>query len=93
MLVGTKFDLFYTQEDAVKAPMIKKARKFAKSMKAPLVFVASSHGINVSKLFKLVRACRPLHCAAPRTRPARRATGLLPRRGRALHHFRENRGQ
>ena len=54
ILVGTKFDAFYGQEDADKAPIIKKARKYAKSMRAPLVFVSSSHGINVSKLFKLV---------------------------------------
>lgn len=54
ILVGTKFDSFYGLDDAAKAPIIKKARKYAKSMRAPLVFVSSSHGINVSKLFKLV---------------------------------------
>jgi GTP-binding protein of the ras superfamily involved in termination of M-phase len=30
------------------------ARKFAKAMKAPLIFCSASHGINVLKLFKLV---------------------------------------
>ena len=30
------------------------ARKFAKAMKAPIVFCSASHGINVIKLFKLV---------------------------------------
>ncbi|CAE7921055.1 spg1 [Symbiodinium sp. KB8] len=54
-LVGTKFDEFYeSSDDTHKAKMIKKARKFSKAMKAPLAFVSSSHGINVSKLFKLV---------------------------------------
>ena len=45
-------------EEEQRKPIIKKARKFAKSMKAPLVFVAASHGINVSKLFKLVSVRR-----------------------------------
>lgn len=61
-LVGTKFDEFYeSSDDTHKAKMIKKARKFSKAMKAPLAFVSSSHGINVSKLFKLVRCGSALH--------------------------------
>ena len=32
------------------------ARKFAKAMKAPLVFTSATHSINVQKLFKVVLA-------------------------------------
>lgn len=46
-LVGTKFDAFYTLERAVQEETTAQARKFAKAMKAPLVFVSASHGINV----------------------------------------------
>lgn len=32
------------------------ARKFAKAMKAPLVFTSATHSVNVQKLFKVVLA-------------------------------------
>jgi len=34
----------------------KTARKYAKAMKAPLIFSSASHSINVQKLFKIVLA-------------------------------------
>lgn len=30
------------------------ARKFAKAMKAPLIYSSSSHSVNVQKIFKIV---------------------------------------
>lgn len=53
-LVGTKYDLFYALEEGERAETLALARKYAKAMKAPLVFCSASHGINVQKLFKLV---------------------------------------
>ena len=54
VLVGTKFDLFYTSDKADQAETLKQARKYAKAMKAPLIFSSASHGINIQKMFKLV---------------------------------------
>lgn len=34
----------------------KLARKYAKAMKAPLIFSSASHSINVQKMFKIVLA-------------------------------------
>jgi len=53
-LVGTKYDLFYALDEAERTETLALARKYAKAMKAPLVFCSASHGINVQKLFKLV---------------------------------------
>mmetsp|Transcript_645 Transcript_645/g.2151 ORF Transcript_645/g.2151 Transcript_645/m.2151 type:complete len:247 (+) Transcript_645:278-1018(+) len=57
-LVGTKFDLFSTQPTERQESTVAHARKYAKGMRAPLVFTSSSHSINVQKLFKLVLAQR-----------------------------------
>lgn len=55
ILVGTKFDLMYSSMDALEQQeVVTQARKYAKAMKAPLIFCSSSHGINVLKLFKLI---------------------------------------
>jgi Gtp-binding protein of the ras superfamily involved in termination of M-phase len=35
---------------------LRQARKFAKAMKAPLVFTSATHSVNVQKLFKVVLA-------------------------------------
>lgn len=53
-LVGTKFDTFVRTEAAEQEAVIKQARKYAKAMKAPLIFTSASVGINVQKIFKLV---------------------------------------
>lgn len=37
-----------------KADITKNARKFAKAMKAPLIFCSAQHSINVQKIFKIV---------------------------------------
>jgi len=37
-----------------KKEITKQARRFAKAMKAPLIFCSSSHSINIQKIFKIV---------------------------------------
>mmetsp|Transcript_21116 Transcript_21116/g.61632 ORF Transcript_21116/g.61632 Transcript_21116/m.61632 type:complete len:209 (-) Transcript_21116:438-1064(-) len=55
-LVGTKYDVFITLPQDQQEEIDKQARKFAKAMKAPLVFTSATHSINVQKLFKVVLA-------------------------------------
>jgi len=55
-LVGTKFDVFTTLPQDQQDEIDKQARKFAKAMKAPLVFTSATHSVNVQKLFKVVLA-------------------------------------
>jgi len=54
VLVGTKFDLFSTFPPEEQEDITKQARRFAKAMKAPLIFSSTSHSINVQKIFKIV---------------------------------------
>ena len=54
-LVGTKYDLFvknFTQKE--QESVTKMARKYAKAMKAPLIFSSASHSININKIFKII---------------------------------------
>jgi len=53
-LIGTKYDYFagFSSED--QEDISKQARRFAKAMKAPLIFCSTAHSINVQKIFKLV---------------------------------------
>ena len=53
-LVGTKFDYFATMKDEDKEEITNQARRFAKAMKAPLIFCSASHSINIHKIFKIV---------------------------------------
>jgi GTP-binding protein of the ras superfamily involved in termination of M-phase len=53
-LVGTKFDLYTTLPPEEMEEIDKLARKYAKAMKAPLIFSSASHSINVQKAFKIV---------------------------------------
>jgi len=54
LLVGTKYDYFANMKAEEKTEITNQARKFAKAMKAPLIFCSSSHSINVQKIFKIV---------------------------------------
>jgi len=54
LLVGTKYDYFANMKAEEKTEITNQARKFAKAMKAPLIFCSSSHSINVQKIFKVV---------------------------------------
>ncbi|KXS21324.1 small GTPase [Gonapodya prolifera JEL478] len=53
-LIGTKFDQFSAFPREEQEDITKQARKFAKAMKAPLIFCSTSHSINVQKIFKIV---------------------------------------
>mmetsp|Transcript_23996 Transcript_23996/g.42301 ORF Transcript_23996/g.42301 Transcript_23996/m.42301 type:complete len:269 (-) Transcript_23996:109-915(-) len=53
-LIGTKYDIFATLPHEEQKEITKQARKFARAMKATLIFSSSSHSINVQKVFKLI---------------------------------------
>ncbi|KAJ3037382.1 septum-promoting GTP-binding protein 1 [Rhizophlyctis rosea] len=53
-LIGTKYDHFANFPREEQEEITKQARKFAKAMKAPLIFCSTSHSINVQKIFKIV---------------------------------------
>ncbi|KAL6074261.1 Ras GTPase tem1 [Balamuthia mandrillaris] len=55
-LIGTKYDLFANFPKEEQEDITKQARKFAKAMKAPLVFSSAHASINVQKIFKIVLA-------------------------------------
>jgi len=53
-LVGTKFDHFVNFPKEDQEEISKQARKFARAMKASLIFSSTSHSINIQKIFKIV---------------------------------------
>lgn len=53
-LVGTKFDLFANLPEEDQEEISRQAKRFAKAMKASLIFCSTSHSINVQKIFKIV---------------------------------------
>eukprot|EP00753_Platysulcus_tardus_P004688 PLAT12581.1.p1 GENE.PLAT12581.1~~PLAT12581.1.p1 ORF type:complete len:296 (+),score=108.17 PLAT12581.1:37-888(+) len=66
-LIGTKYDYFagFAPED--QRDITKQAMKFAKAMKAPLIFTSASHSVNVQKIFKLVLSkVFDLRCTIPK---------------------------
>jgi|EP00769_Ergobibamus_cyprinoides_P003532 GTP-binding protein of the ras superfamily involved in termination of M-phase len=56
ILVGTKFDYFVGFPPEEQADVVRTARRYAKAMKAPIIFSSTSHSINVNKIFKVVLA-------------------------------------
>ena len=52
--MGTKYDIYTTLPPEEIEEIDKLARKYAKAMKAPLIFSSASHSINVQKMFKIV---------------------------------------
>eukprot|EP00762_Andalucia_godoyi_P004370 ANDGO_08177.mRNA.1 Septum-promoting GTP-binding protein 1 len=53
-LIGTKYDVFAEMPAKEQEDITDQARKYAKVMKAPLIFCSASHAINVQKIFKIV---------------------------------------
>lgn len=53
-LVGTKYDMFISLPPEDQEEITRQAKRFAKAMKASLVFSSTSHSINVQKIFKIV---------------------------------------
>ncbi|KAK0559216.1 Ras GTPase tem1, partial [Tilletia horrida] len=65
-LVGTKYDQFATFSQEEQEEITKQARKFARAMKAPLIFSSTSHSINVQKIFKIILSkAFDLKCTIP----------------------------
>lgn len=65
-LVGTKYDHFATFGREEQEEITKQARRFAKAMRAPLIFCSTSHSINVQKVFKVVLSkAFDLKCTIP----------------------------
>ncbi|KAJ1448042.1 P-loop containing nucleoside triphosphate hydrolase protein [Pelagophyceae sp. CCMP2097] len=54
LLVGTKYDMFAKLPAEEREDIDRQARKFAKAMKAPVVFTSAHHSINVQKMFKVI---------------------------------------
>ncbi|DBA02546.1 TPA: hypothetical protein N0F65_011018 [Lagenidium giganteum] len=65
-LIGMKYDHFTNFPYEEQEDITKQARKFAKAMKAPLIFTSASHSINVQKVFKVVLSkVFDLKCTVP----------------------------
>lgn len=55
-LIGTKYDYFVNMKPEEQKEITLQARRFAKAMKAPLIFCSASSSINIHKIFKVVLA-------------------------------------
>ncbi|TKA23518.1 Septum-promoting GTP-binding protein 1 [Salinomyces thailandicus] len=65
-LVGTKYDHFVNFPREEQEEISLQAKRFAKAMKASLIFSSTSHSINVQKIFKIVLAkAFDLRCTIP----------------------------
>ncbi|KAK6422787.1 Ras GTPase tem1 [Oleoguttula sp. CCFEE 5521] len=65
-LVGTKYDHFVNFPREEQEEISLQARRFAKAMKASLIFSSTSHSINVQKIFKIVLSkAFDLRCTIP----------------------------
>ena len=54
-LVGTKYDQYRANTSAeYQRDVLKQARKFARAMKAPLIFSSAAESVNIKTLFKIV---------------------------------------
>ena len=54
LLVGTKYDSFVALPPEEQEDIDREARRFARAMKAPLIFTSAHESINVMKLFKVI---------------------------------------
>ncbi|KKA29704.1 hypothetical protein TD95_004168 [Thielaviopsis punctulata] len=66
ILVGTKYDHFVNFPREEQEEISNQARRFAKAMRAALIFSSTSHSINVQKIFKIVLSkAFDLKCTIP----------------------------
>jgi len=66
LLVGTKYDRFVELEPQLQQQISTQARKYARAMKAPLVFTSACYAVNIKTIFKLVVAkTMGLRCSIP----------------------------
>jgi len=65
-LIGTKFDTFTTMSREDQEQITTQSKRFAKAMRAPLIFCSTAESINVQKIFKIVLAkAFDLKCVIP----------------------------
>ncbi|KAF3929277.1 hypothetical protein AA313_de0206997 [Arthrobotrys entomopaga] len=65
-LIGTKYDHFVNLSKEDQEEISKQAKRFARAMKASLIFSSTSHSINVQKIFKIVLSkAFDLKCTIP----------------------------
>lgn len=65
-LIGTKYDHFAAFSKDEQEEITRQSRRFAKAMRAPLIFCSTSHSINVQKIFKIVLSkAFDLKCTIP----------------------------
>ncbi|KIX08602.1 septum-promoting GTP-binding protein 1 [Rhinocladiella mackenziei CBS 650.93] len=65
-LIGTKYDHFVNFPREDQEEISNQARRFAKAMRASLIFSSTSHSINVQKIFKIVLSkAFDLKCTIP----------------------------
>ncbi|KEF55680.1 rab family, other [Exophiala aquamarina CBS 119918] len=65
-LIGTKYDQFVNFPREDQEEISNQARRFAKAMRASLIFSSTSHSINVQKIFKIVLSkAFDLKCTIP----------------------------
>jgi GTP-binding protein of the ras superfamily involved in termination of M-phase len=93
-LIGTKYDAFSTFAREEQEEISKQARRFARAMRAPLIFCSTSHAINVQKIFKIILSkAFDLKCTIPEIvgvgEPLLIYVGCytLPNRNTLLIHF------
>ena len=55
-LIGTKFDIFINFPLKDQEEITNHAQKFAKAMKASLIFCSTSQSVNIQKIFKVILA-------------------------------------
>ncbi|XXH00706.1 porphobilinogen deaminase [Hypoxylon texense] len=66
ILVGTKYDHFVNFPREEQEEISNQAKRFAKAMRAALIFSSTSHSINVQKIFKIVLSkAFDLKCTIP----------------------------
>ncbi|KAI8098227.1 GTPase Spg1 [Gilbertella persicaria] len=66
LLVGTKYDEFVNLAYEDQEEITRQARKYARVMKAPLVFCSTAESINIQKIYKIVLAkVFDLNCTLP----------------------------
>jgi Gtp-binding protein of the ras superfamily involved in termination of M-phase len=66
-LIGTKYDEYANMGEEDQNEITEQARKYARLMKAPLIYCSSKESVNVQKIFKIVLAkCFDLSCNLPK---------------------------
>ncbi|KAJ8660092.1 septum-promoting GTP-binding protein 1 [Lichtheimia ornata] len=66
LLIGTKYDEFVRLSEKDQEEVTKQARKYARAMRAPLIFCSTAESINIQKIYKIVFAkAFDLECSIP----------------------------